>query len=217
MPGIGVSLVPLPRSALRTFFTSVGLTLLWGMNAAAQIPGNIDWPVGAWAEGTVVAVDATQGLNFDSGESLYLGARAVFGLPEATVWLGAGYAGLSGAGDNIGTGGAGLALPLAESNATRLSLEAGFGVARKSGSWIWGAPAGVALWFGPADAPVRPFVRVHGIVGGGAGSGTDVGASGIGGIEARLDSGVGLHLALQWEKLGEGEALVIGGGVSFGR
>ena len=42
-----------------------------------QIPGNVDWPVLPGGTGTRVDVDGTQGLNSDSGESLYLGARAV--------------------------------------------------------------------------------------------------------------------------------------------
>ncbi len=203
------------RAPLRSL-SLVVLSLMAPVGALAQVPGNIDWPAETGGTGVVVALDASRGLNFGSGQSLYTGARLTFGMPRAAVWFGGGYAGLAGAGDNVATGGAGFALELSESASAQLSLEAGFGFGRKYGSWIWGVPAGVTVRFGRTGSPAKPFVRAHGIVSGGAGSGTEVGVSGIGGVEVRLAGGMGFHLALQMEKLGEEEALVVGGGISVG-
>jgi hypothetical protein len=200
-----------------TFLLSLPLIAVGVGEATAQVPGNIDWPAATGGDGVAVAVDATQGLNLGSGESLYLGARVLMGMPRAAVWVGGGYGGLAGAGDNVGGGGAGFALQLAESGVTSLSLEAGVGFGRQFGSWIWGVPAGLTLWLIPEASRAKPFVRAHAVAAGGGGSGTEVGGSGMAGVEVVLPNGMGLHLALQFEKLGFEEALVIGGGVAFGR
>ena len=182
-----------------------------------QIPGNIDWPVlpGGTADARV-GIDGTQGLNFDSGESLYLGARDVVSQPDYAVSFGGGVAGLTGSEVTMGTGGAGFAYALTNFGQSTLSVDAGFGLAKRSGNWIWGVPAGLTLWINSeGDPTVRPFIRAHGVVID-SGSGTDVGFSAVGGAEFILDSGVGFQVALQWQTVEGNNPLVVGGGVSFG-
>ena len=181
-----------------------------------QIPGSVDWPVFPGGTGVRVGVDGTQGLNGDSGEALYLGARAVVSRPEYAFWFGGGYAGIGGSGDEVVTGGVGFAYALTNFGQSTLSVDAGFGATKQSGTWIWGAPAGLTLWINTeGDPTVRPFIRAHGIVVD-AGSGTDVGFSAVGGAEFTLASGLGFQVGLQWETLAGSNAVVVGGGVSFG-
>ena len=181
-----------------------------------QIPGNIDWPARPGGVGARVLVDATRGLNADSGESWFVGGRASLSLPKAAVWIGGGYAGLAAAGDNVATGGGGFAFALSSSGVTTLAIDGGVGLTRQGGQWIWGAPVGFTLWIDPpATSALRPFVRAHGIMVG-TGSDTDIGFSGMGGVEIRIPSGPGLHIGLQWEHLDVSDAVVVGGGVSFG-
>ena len=180
-----------------------------------QIPGNIDWPVLPGGTGVRVGVDGTQGLNFDSGEALYLGARAVVSRPEYAFWFGGGYAGIGGSGSESATGGVGFAYALTNFGQNTLSADAGFGLTKQSGTWFWGVPAGLTLWINTLpNSMIKPFVRAHAILVGG--SGTEVGFSAVGGAEFSLASGLGFQVALQWETLAGSNALVVGGGLSFG-
>ena len=180
-----------------------------------QIPGNIDWPVLPGGSGVRVGIDGTQGLNGDSGEALYLGARAVVSRPEYAFSFGGGYAGMGAAGDNVATGGVGFAYALTNFGQNTLSVDAGFGATKQFGTWIWGAPAGLTLWINTLANPmIKPFVRAHAILVGG--SGTDVGFSAVGGAEFTLASGLGFQVGLQWETLAGSNALVVGGGLSYG-
>ena len=180
-----------------------------------QIPGNVDWPVLPGGTGMRVGVDGTQGLNFDSGEALYLGGRVVISRPESAFWFGGGYAGMAAAGSNVATGGVGFAYALSNSGQTTLSVDAGFGLTKQSGEWIWGVPAGLTLWINtPPGSVVRPFIRAHAILAD-AGFETDVGFSALGGCEIGSSSGLGFQVALQWENFSGDNALVVGGSLSF--
>ena len=181
-----------------------------------QIPGNIDWPVLPGGTGVRGVVDGTQGLNSDSGEALYLGARVLHSRPEWAFWFGGGYAGMAASGDNVATGGVGFSYALSNFGQTTLSVDAGFGLTKRSGTWIWGAPAGLTLWINTTPQSLaRPFIRAHAILAD-AGFETDVGFSALGGCEFGSASGLGFQVALQWETLDGSNTLVVGGGLSFG-
>ena len=201
---------------LRLAYASVAILAFVPTSLAGQIPGNIDWPALPGGAGVAIAADVTKGISQDTNKAVYAGARVVMGLPKSAVWFGGGYAGMAAAGDNLVTGGVGFAYALSNFGQNTLSVDAGFGLTKRSGTWIWGAPAGLTLWINTTPQSLaRPFIRAHAILAD-AGSETDVGFSALGGAEFGSASGLGVQLALQWENLDGDNAIVVGGGLSYG-
>ena len=196
---------------------AVILVASWARPVIAQIPGNVDWPASPGGTGVTVGADARRGLNSDSGKSLYVGSRVQLHLRRSALWIGGGYSGISAPATDLVTAGAGFAFALAGYGSLTLAVDGGVGTTRTSGTWLWGAPVGLTLWIDPsASSVIRPFLRTHGLLVG-AGRQTDKGFSALAGAEIRTSSGVGLHVALQWEDTRGNQPLGVGAGFSLRR
>jgi hypothetical protein len=199
----------------RVAFLFLSLALVAPAASVAQIPGNLDRPVRPAGTGVRIAAEGAYGLNQDSGEALYTGARVTVELSGVALWVGGGIGGLTAGGDNELAAGVGGAVALVRAPNLTLALDTGFGFTDVYGSTHWQAPVGLTLWLSAPGAGVRPFVGGHGIVAKG-GSDTEFGFGGYAGLTLSLGTGVDLYLGAQADKIGDGEPIGIGGGLSVG-
>ncbi len=187
---------------LLTGITVAGFVLAALPNDAhAQLHGMVV-PNGSMGPGVMLAGDYSRGLNDESGETNYFGARVGVGLPALSFWGGVGTVKN---GDSEVTLGGGAAIKVVKGPLVpvEVSLQGGVGHLSAGGSTFVNIPLGVAI---AIDVPspaisvnpwVMPRIQVQRTSSDGT-SQTDFGFGASGGISIGAPNGVGAHATLDW-------------------
>ncbi len=153
--------------------------------------------------GVMIGGDYARGLNDESGETNYFGARVGVGLPVVSFWGGVGAVKNGDSEVTFGGGGAikvfqGPMVPV------ELSLQGGFGYIGESNGNLVNIPIGVALVIDvPSPAiSVKPWgmprIHIQSISPDVGDSQTEVGFGASGGLIVGAPNGLGVHATLDW-------------------
>ncbi len=200
------------------------LTTIVADPANAQLAGNPVYAINPGV-GVTLAADFGRGINDVSGKTNYLGGRVVVGVPMVSFWAGGGIWDPRGGADKqvAIAGGAAINLIKAPLLPVALSMQAGAGrVSCGTDCSSLNAVLGPSL---KINVPV-PAVRVEPwimprvsfsrtTIAGTSDSDFGIGASA--GVNLKLPAGPGIHLAVDWSRVGDPsrEPIVAGIGIHY--